>query len=108
MNIQGHALESYKKSYRRLKTMNTLKNYYIDGLKKVAKNLDYTAEEVKTADFNNMSKTQMILENKEYLLYTIDRLQKILGNNAFLNNEDVYFLNRVMPDIADLIKLVGI
>ena len=88
--------------------MNTIKNYYIDGLKKVIKNLDYTAEEVKTVDFNNISKTQMILENKEYLLYVIDRLQKILGNNAFLNNEDVYFLNRVIPDVADLIKLVGI
>lgn len=88
--------------------MNTIKNYYIDGLKKVTENLSGVAAEVKTADFNNMSKTQMILENKEYLLYTIDRLQKILGNNAFLNNEDVYFLNRVMPDVADLLKLVGI
>lgn len=88
--------------------MNTIKNYYIDGLKKVTKNLSYTAEEVAAVDFSNITKNQMILENKEFLLYTIDRLQKILGNNAFLNNEDVYFLNRVMPDIADLIKLVGI
>lgn len=88
--------------------MNTIKNYYIDGLKKVTENLSGVAEEIKTADFNNMSKTQMILENKEFLSYVIDRLQKIQGNNAFLNNEDVYFLNRIMPDIADLIKLVGI
>lgn len=88
--------------------MNIIKNYYIDGLKKVTENLSGVAEEIKTADFNNMSKTQMILENKEFLSYVIDRLQKIQGNNAFLNNEDVYFLNRIMPDIADLIKLVGI
>lgn len=88
--------------------MNAIKNYYIDGLKKVTENLSGVAEEIKTADFNNMSKTQMILENKEFLSYVIDRLQKIQGNNAFLNNEDVYFLNRIMPDIADLIKLVGI
>lgn len=88
--------------------MDTIKNYYIDGLKKVTKNLDYTAQEVKAVNFSDITRNQMILENKEYLLYVIDRLQKILGNNAFLNNEDVYFLNRVMPDIADLIKLVGI
>lgn len=88
--------------------MNTLKTYYIDGLKKVTKNLDYTAQEVEAVNFSNITRNQMIMENKEYLLYVIDRLQKILGNNAFLNNEDVYFLNRVMPDIADLIKLVGI
>ena len=88
--------------------MNTIKNYYIDGLKKVAKNLDYTAKEVEAVNFSDITRNQMILENKEYLLYVVDRLQKIQGNNAFLNNEDVYFLNRVMPDIADLIKLVGI
>lgn len=88
--------------------MNTLKTYYIDGLKKVAKNLDYTAEEVEAVNFSNITRNQMVLENKEFLSYVIDRLQKIQGNNAFLNNEDVYFLNRVMPDIADLIKLVGI
>lgn len=88
--------------------MNTIKNYYIDGLKKVTKNLNYTAEEVEAVDFSNITKNQMILENKEFLAYVIDRLQKILGNNAFLNNEDVYFLNRVMPEITSLIKLVGI
>lgn len=100
--------ELQKISYRRLNTMNTIKNYYIDRLKKTTKNLSYTAEEVEAVNFSDISRNQMILENKEYLLYTIDRLQKILGNNAFLNNEDVYFLNRIMPDIADLIKLVGI
>lgn len=88
--------------------MDTIKNYYIDGLKKVVKNLDDTAKEVETVNFSDITRNQMISENKEFLLYTIDRLQKILGNNAFLNNEDVYFLNRVMPDIADLIKLIGI
>lgn len=88
--------------------MNTIKNYYIDGLKKVTENLDYTAKEVEAVNFSDILRNQMILENKEFLAYVIDRLQKILGNNAFLNNEDVYFLNRVMPDIADLIKLVGI
>lgn len=88
--------------------MNTIKNYYIDGLKKAVKNLDYTAEEVEAVNFSDISRNQMILENKEFLAYVIDRLQKIQGNNAFLNNEDVYFLNRVMPDIADLLKLVGI
>lgn len=88
--------------------MNTIKNYYIDGLKKITKNLDYTAQEVQAVNFSDISRNQMISENKEFLLYIIDRLQKILGNNAFLNNEDVYFLNRVMPDVADLIKLVGI
>lgn len=88
--------------------MNTIKNYYIDGLKKVAKNLDYTAQEVEAVNFSDILRNQMILKNKEFLSYVIDRLQKIQGNNAFLNNEDVYFLNRVMPDIADLIKLVGI
>lgn len=88
--------------------MNTIKNYYIDGLKKVSKNLDYTAKEVEAVNFSDISRNQMISENKEFLLYVIDRMQKILGNNAFLNNEDVYFLNRVMPGIADLIKLVGI
>lgn len=88
--------------------MNTIKNYYIDGLKKVAKNLDYTAQEVQAVNFSDIARNQMILENKEFLLYVINRLQKIQGNNAFLNNEDVYFLNRIMPDIADLIKLVGI
>ena len=98
---------SYYKLWR-LKTMNTIKNYYIDGLKKVAKNLDYTAQEVEAVNFSDILRNQMILKNKEFLSYVIDRLQKIQGNNAFLNNEDVYFLNRVMPDIADLIKLVGI
>lgn len=88
--------------------MNTIKNYYIDGLKKVAKNLDYTAKEVEAVNFSDISRNQMISENKEFLIYVIDCLQKIQGNNAFLNNEDVYFLNRIMPDIADLIKLVGI
>ena len=88
--------------------MDTIKNYYIDGLKKITKNLDYTAQEVQAVNFSDISRNQMISENKEFLLYIIDRLQKILGNNAFLNNEDVYFLNRVMPDVADLIKLVGI
>lgn len=88
--------------------MNTIKNYYIDGLKKVAKNLDYTAQEVEAVNFSDILRNQMISENKEFLSYVIDRLQKIQGNNAFLNNEDVYFLNRVMPDVADLIKLVGI
>lgn len=88
--------------------MDTIKNYYIDGLKKVTKNLDYTAQEVKAVNFGDITRNQMITENKEFLLYVIDRLQKILGNNAFLNNEDVYFLNRVMPDVADLVKLVGI
>ena len=107
MSIQGHALMSYYKLWR-LKTMNTIKNYYIDGLKKVAKNLDYTAQEVEAVNFSDILRNQMILKNKEFLSYVIDRLQKIQGNNAFLNNEDVYFLNRVMPDIADLIKLVGI
>ena len=88
--------------------MNTIKHYYIDGLKKVAKNLDYTAQEVEAVNFSDITRNQMISENKEFLSYVIDRLQKIQGNNAFLNNEDVYFLNRIMPDIADLIKLVGI
>lgn len=88
--------------------MDTIKNYYIDGLKKVTKNLDYTAQEIEVVNFSDITRNQMITENKEFLLYVIDRLQKILGNNAFLNNEDVYFLNRVMPDVADLIKLVGI
>lgn len=88
--------------------MNTIKNYYIDGLKKVTKNLDYTAQEVQAVNFSDITRNQMITENKKFLLYVIDRLQKILGNNAFLNNEDVYFLNRVMPDVADLVKLVGI
>ena len=88
--------------------MNTIKHYYIDGLKKVAKNLDYTAQEVEAVNFSDILRNQMISENKEFLSYVIDRLQKIQGNNAFLNNEDVYFLNRVMPDVADLIKLVGI
>ena len=88
--------------------MNTIKNYYIDGLKKVTKNLDCTAQELQAVNFSDITRNQMILENKEFLSYVIDRLQKIQGNNAFLNNEDVYFLNRIMPDIADLIKLVGI
>ena len=88
--------------------MNTIKNYYIDGLKKATKNLNYTAKELETVNFSDITRNQMILENKEFLSYVIDRLQKIQGNNAFLNNEDVYFLNRVMPDVADLIKLVGI
>ena len=88
--------------------MNTIKNYYIDGLKKVTKNLEYTAQEIEAVNFSDITRNQMIAENKEFLIYVIDRLQKILGNNAFLNNEDVYFLNRVMPDVADLIKLVGI
>ena len=73
--------------------MNTIKNYYIDGLKKITKNLDYTAQEVQAVNFSDISRNQMISENKEFLLYIIDRLQKILGNNAFLNNEDVYFLH---------------
>lgn len=88
--------------------MNTIKNYYIDGLKKATKNLDYTAKEVEAVNFSDISRNQMILENKEFLSYVIDRLQKIQGNNTFLNNEDVYFLNRVMPEITSLIKLIGI
>lgn len=88
--------------------MNTIKSYYIDGLKKATKNLNYTAKELETVNFSDITRNQMILENKEFLAYVIDRLQKIQGNNAFLNNEDVYFLNRIMPDIADLIKLIGI
>ena len=55
--------------------MNTIKNYYIDGLKKVTKNLDYTAQEVKAVNFSDITRNQMVTENKEFLLYVIDRLQ---------------------------------
>ena len=46
--------------------MNTIKNYYIDGLKKVTKNLDYTAQEVQAVNFSDITRNQMITENKEF------------------------------------------